>query len=282
MFGISAFAETPFASLAGYTLSISITGVQADGAVGSVTEVSSAGLNGAQAAGEVGSVVFGKDVTLDGAAAFGQTGSVSAGDRPLEITGVSASGSVESVGPVVAPEISGVLLYGEPGGVSEEPNITIAGVYAIGEIGSVIFTKEIAINGVAGAGAVGSVGGASDRAVELSGVTASGVLGTFGVYHENEIISSGGWGTGTWGQAEWGVGVGYPPPTSAQVGSVSPGNAQNITGLQANGYVGTFGVIHINGLLSVLARGYAGNVSNYFWTTIDDNQDPNWHNIDNE
>ena len=280
MFGISALAETPFASLAGYTLSISITGVQADGAVGSVTEISSVGINGDATYGEVGSVVIGKEAALDGAAASGQTGSVSVGGRSFAITGVSASGSVESVGPVVAPEISGVLLYGEPGGVSEEPFTTISEVFAIGQIGSVIFTKEIAISGVGGEGAVGSVQqGASPT---LTSASASGVLGTFGVYHENEIISSGGWGTGTWGEAEWGVGVGYPPATSAQVGNVVPGNAQNITGLQADGYVGTFGVIHINGLLSALARGYAGNVSDYFWTTIDDNQDPNWHNIDNE
>jgi hypothetical protein len=280
MFGISAFAETPFASLAGYTLSISITGVQADGAVGSVTEISSVGLNGAQAEGEVGSVVIGKEAALDGAAASGQTGFVDVGDRSFAITGVSASGSIESVGPVVAPEISGVLLYGEPGGVSEEPNITISEVFAIGEIGSVIFTKEIAINGVAGGGAVGSV--QQGVSPTLTSASASGELGTFGVYHENEIINAGGWGTGTWGENVWGIGVGYPPATSGQVGNVVPGNAQNITGLQANGYVGTFGVIHINGLLSVLAQGYAGNVSDYFWTTIDDNQDPNWHNINNE
>jgi hypothetical protein len=200
----------------------------------------------------------------------------------IALNGVQASGAVGSMVPSVTFELSGNLSYGEPGGVSEEPNITIAGVYAIGEIGSVIFTKEIAINGVGGEGAVGSVGGASDRSTELSGVSASGVLGTFGVYHENEIISSGGWGTGTWGENVWGIGAGYPPATSAQVGNVSPGNAQNITGLVANGYVGTFGVIHINGLLSVLAQGYVGNVSNYFWTTIDDDQTPNWVNINNE
>jgi hypothetical protein len=28
-----------------------------------------------------------------------------------------------------------------------------------------------------------------------------------------------------------------------------------------------------------MARGNVGNVSNYFWTTIDDNQIPDWHNI---
>jgi hypothetical protein len=57
-------------------------------------------------------------------------------------------------------------------------------------------------------------------------------------------------------------------------------NAPALTGVLANGYVGTFsGVIHTNGLLGVLALGYAGDVADYFWTTIDDNQTPDWHNI---
>jgi len=36
MFGISAFAEAPFASLAGQTVVVALTGVQASGAVGTV------------------------------------------------------------------------------------------------------------------------------------------------------------------------------------------------------------------------------------------------------
>ena len=137
----------------------------------------------------------------------------------------------------------------------------------------------IALTGVQADGAVGTV--VFTRTAELSGVSASGSVGTLGVLHENAIIAAGGWGTGTWGEAEWGVGVGYPPATSAQVGTVGPVSTQSVSGLQANGSVGTFGVIHINGLLSALALGYVGDVSDYYWTTIDTDQTPNWVDINN-
>ena len=51
MFGISAFAEAPFASLAGQTIVLPLTGVQASGAVGSVTIDSACALTGVEAAG---------------------------------------------------------------------------------------------------------------------------------------------------------------------------------------------------------------------------------------
>jgi hypothetical protein len=137
----------------------------------------------------------------------------------------------------------------------------------------------LALTGVQADGAVGTV--VFTRTAALTGVSASGSLGTLGVLHENAIIAAGGWGTGTWGQAEWGVGAGYPPATSAQVGTVGAVNARDISGVQANGSVGTFGVVHTNGLLSVLALGYAGNVSDYYWTTIDTDQTPNWVDINN-
>ena len=58
MFGISAFAEAPFASLAGQTIVIAITGVQASGAVGTVvySPVVTVAITGVQGSGAVGSV----------------------------------------------------------------------------------------------------------------------------------------------------------------------------------------------------------------------------------
>ena len=216
MFGISSFAEAPFASLAGQNNLIALTGVQADGAVGTV--------------------VF---------------------TKATDITGVSADGAV--------------------GSVSASISVALTGVTAAGEVGTVVYTLPVALSGVEGSGFVGSV--TVEGSPVLSGVSANGSLGTLGVLHENAIIASGGWGTGTWGEAEWGVGVGYPPPISAQVGTVSPANTKDISGVQADGAVATLGVVHTNSLLSVLALGYAGNVSDYFWTTIDTDQTPNWVTI---
>ena len=75
MFGISAFAEAPFASLAGQTVVVALTGVQASGAVGTVA----------------------------------------VGDRSIDLTGVSATGEVGTAAPVIAVEISGVLAAGSVG-----------------------------------------------------------------------------------------------------------------------------------------------------------------------
>ncbi len=113
----------------------------------------------------------------------------------------------------------------------------------------------------------------------MSGVSASGGLGTTGVLHENGLNTEGGWGSGTWGEYGWGEGPVNTTFIGGQVGTVIPGKVAALTGVEARGLVGTFGVTHTNGLSGVLARGFVGNVSNYFWTTIDDNQIPDWHNI---
>jgi hypothetical protein len=218
MFGISSFAEAPFASLAGQNNLIALTGVQADGAVGTV--------------------VF---------------------TKATDITGVSADGAV--------------------GSVSASISVALTGVTAAGEVGTVVYTLPVEIFGAAGSGFVGSV--TVEGSPVLSGVSASGSLGTLGVLHENAIVPGGGWGTGAWGEYAWGEGPADPPPVSAQVGTVAPGSTKDISGVQANGAVGTFGVVHTNSLLSVLALGYAGNVSDYFWTTIDTDQTPNWIDINN-
>jgi hypothetical protein len=98
--------------------------------------------------------------------------------------------------------------------------------------------------------------------------------------HENGLNTEGGWGSGTWGEYGWGEGPVNTTFISGQVGTVIPGKVADLTGVEARGLVGTFGVTHTNGLSGVLLRGYVGNVSNYFWTTIDDNQNPDWHNVD--
>jgi len=73
MFGISAFAEAPFASLAGGN--IVLTGIQASGAVGNVTETNTPTEDGVQATGGVGTITMGiRFVALSGVSANGQVG----------------------------------------------------------------------------------------------------------------------------------------------------------------------------------------------------------------
>ena len=99
------------------------------------------------------------------------------------------------------------------------------------------------------------------------------------VLHENALVVGTGWGTGAWGEYGWGEGAPDTMLVGGSVGSVSVTRIHDLTGVQARGLVGTFGVIHINSVSGVSALGFVGNVANYFWTTIDDNQIPDWHNI---
>lgn len=73
MFGISAFAETPFASEKVATF---LSGVQAAGAVGAVLYEASRTLTGVASVGAVGSVVLSRTVALTGVQAAGQVGNV--------------------------------------------------------------------------------------------------------------------------------------------------------------------------------------------------------------
>ena len=74
MFGISAFAETPFSALASPSVP-GLTGVEASGAVGSVSRGdTSFALSGVAASGSVGTVLGGQ--ALAGVAASGSVGTV--------------------------------------------------------------------------------------------------------------------------------------------------------------------------------------------------------------
>ena len=75
MFGISAFAETPFAS-----------------------EQVATFLSGVQAAGAVGTVAYEALRELTGVAATGAVGSITMGGRVVALTGVQAAGQVGNVG----------------------------------------------------------------------------------------------------------------------------------------------------------------------------------------
>ena len=90
MFGISAFAEAPFASLAGQTVVVAITGVEASGAVGTVGYMpfATAALTGVEAVGAVGDVTEENNPAEDGVAG------ITLATITVSISGVSARGQV--------------------------------------------------------------------------------------------------------------------------------------------------------------------------------------------
>lgn len=93
MFGIAPFAGAPYASLAGVTIVVALTGVQATGNVGA----------------EVATQV------LSGVASSGAVGTVSVAERLIALTGVSSTGNVDS--PTGGQPITGVGASGAVGNV---------------------------------------------------------------------------------------------------------------------------------------------------------------------
>ena len=77
MFGISAFAEAPFASLTNQAAVVSLTGVSATGAAGTITVGErSFALTGVGAVGSVGSITDTNSPTENGVLATGEVGTV--------------------------------------------------------------------------------------------------------------------------------------------------------------------------------------------------------------
>jgi hypothetical protein len=78
MFGSSAFAETPFSALPSTDVSISITGVIASGALGSITTtvIVAVTITGVLATGTLGQETVTQTVSITGVAAIGAVGTV--------------------------------------------------------------------------------------------------------------------------------------------------------------------------------------------------------------
>jgi len=75
MFGISAFAEAPFASIAGNVVVVALTGVSASGNVGTVTNGGVVvALSGVEASGLVGGVIYNESDAVSTAVAEGFVG----------------------------------------------------------------------------------------------------------------------------------------------------------------------------------------------------------------
>ncbi len=155
-------------------VSVSLTGVQATGQVGSLAPTGGAliSLTGVQATGQVGTLTIetasGVNVSLTGVQATGQVGNlIAAGGAIISITGVQATGQV------------GTLTIETAGGV----NVSLTGVQATGQVGSLVATGgAIAIpGGVSALGVVGNLSTRLDTIVNLLGVSAEGLVGALDI-----------------------------------------------------------------------------------------------------
>ena len=171
MFGISAYAEAPFASLAGVTVVVALTGVQASGAVGTVVyaPLVTVAITGVGAVGAVGNVTESSEVGLNGAQAAGQPGSIGVLGIEAGIQGAQAAGAVGT--------ISSVEFF-----------VVLTGVQAVGDVGNVTETNNPTEDGVVANGSVGSVG--SSRTVAITVVQARGQVGTMNYFYWTTIDDS--------------------------------------------------------------------------------------------
>ena len=125
----------------------------------------------------------------------------------------------------------------------------------------------------------------------LRNVAASGLVSSVGV-----SVSGYGWGNPSWGGGPWGgnpAGDILAQTANGVLGIIVPGPSIALTGVSAFGFTGTIGEI---GFSDVVASGFLGNVSvgqsitllgvsangnvtsaiSFGWTTINDDQSPNW------
>jgi hypothetical protein len=129
------------------SVDVPVTGVEATGAVGTVTVVADANVpvTGVEATGEVGSVVvdIGERVFPTGVSATGQVGTLEvSSDTTFALVGVFATGQVgtaQGLAGATAP-VSGVFATGAAGQVvvSTGQIVLLSGVFATGAVGQVV------------------------------------------------------------------------------------------------------------------------------------------------
>jgi hypothetical protein len=121
----------------GVAVSAALTGVQASGVAGDVTEAAVGALTGVNATGAVGSPVNQTSIGLTGVQASGLAGNESE-SVTVALSGVSATGSAGSLTPNSSFGITGVSATGYAGSfVSISKVIQLTGVQATGAVGNV-------------------------------------------------------------------------------------------------------------------------------------------------
>ena len=180
MFGISSFAEAPFSTLPGLTVTVALSGVSSTGSAGTeIAAVKEANLTAVTGTGSVGSIVWQKVTLMDGNVAYASIADVGV----TSTTSLSGTSGTSSVGSVIFSRVG-----------------TVTGISATGSVGSISdLTRDLQLSGLTGVSSVGNAQAGKDRTltsvsltstvlsgvpsvvVTLSGVSALGSLGTFGV-----------------------------------------------------------------------------------------------------
>ena len=257
MFGLTGFSATPFSTPSAFG-PVGVTGVAATGGVGSVSINGDADavVTGLEATASNGLLVFNESISVTGLEATGGVGSVTVSlPTGVTVTGVSASM------PMTATEAGASLLGGLA--FSEEPFASLAdGDLQI----SFQLGVGVSVTGLEATGEVGSVSVTGVANVSVTGLEGTGTVGSVEVDAAGQVEVTGLEATG---------GVGSV--------TVTEGAGVNVaaTGLFAVGRVGVAtatGEIQVQ-LTGLEATGEVGQVAPFAWNPIVPDQTANWVEI---
>lgn len=200
----------------------------------------------------------------------------------VSVIGVSATGSLGSITPVLSPTISGVSATGAIGSaaISGAANVSATGVSATGSIGtvttniaprfsgisatgsigtvSVTGAANVAPVGVAGTGHIGSV--TSDIIPIMRGISASGAIGTVTTAAGADVSASGILGTGSIGSGTIVVAPAIAGIyATGAIGTPTAEDTINVTGVQAIGSIGTVTPQISPSITGVAGTGHVGS-----------------------
>jgi len=289
VFGSGSFSASSFSQIAGGNVSVALTGVSARALTpnpveengGAITENSfaeapfasensapfvitvdadgSVSVTGLQATGQVSGVIFNATANLTGLSGTGSVGSIAVVEsKTINVTGVAATGIVGGNAAESGGALFGGLSFAEEpfAGLADDIDSTID--VATGVSGSV--------TGVSATGAVGTASVTGDGIVPVTGVAGTGAVGS--------------------ATAEGGaiVSVTGVSATGALSGvTVAQGTGVNVA-VNSPRLQGQVGIVTPNAELKVFVTGVAGTgqiagASVVSWNEIIPNQDPNWVEI---
>ncbi|MDE2022066.1 MAG: hypothetical protein KGI71_04145, partial [Patescibacteria group bacterium] len=149
-------------------------------------------------------------------------GATAGGGVTVGLTGVSATGSVGSLGLTASVALSGISASGSVGTVVASPSFALSGVSNSGSVGALAPSAAVALSGVSAAGATGTVTATIGVVAALTGVSATGSVGSLGVARSKAL--SGVRATGSAGS------VSVPGSAPAKVGGIYPSRKKFLIG----------------------------------------------------
>jgi hypothetical protein len=233
----NAFAEAPFASENSTPF---VVFVSTEGAV------SVAGL---QASGAVGTLVFNESASVTGVGATGVVGSAVASlPDVVAVTGLSATGVVGGNNAELGGSLFGGLSFAdEPfAGLADDVDSTI----------DVTTGVSASVTGLSATGTVGTAIATGDAIVPVTGVSATGQIGSVSVIGTADAVVTGVAATASPGTATVVEGSGIDVPVTGprligQVGAVTATGEISVlvTGVEATGEVGQVGQLSWNSII---------------------------------